>query len=179
MSAIVPVLLVGLRLVLGGIFLWAGWAKISEPALFAQTVRAYEVLPLMLIHPYAIILPWIEVVAGGLMVLGIWTRSSALVILILLISFGFALSINLYRGADFSCGCFGFDGAEGSLTEAFIKDMNTKYWKESNSDMKFSYVDRLLKLTHEKTLIVDRVLGVKKLLKGEVVDEDIGHLHWN
>ena len=43
---------------------------------------------------------------------------------------------------------------------------------EPNIDIKFAYSDRLLKATHEKALIADRVLGVKKLLKGETVEYD-------
>ena len=61
---------------------------------------------------------------------------------------------------------------DGRRLEAIIKDMNTKYWKEPNIDIKFAYADRLLKATHEKALIADRVLGVKKLLKGETVEYD-------
>ena len=61
---------------------------------------------------------------------------------------------------------------DGRRLEAIIKDMNTKYWKEPNIDIKFAYSDRLLKATHEKALIADRVLGVKKLLKGETVEYD-------
>ena len=111
------------RFILGGIFVWAGLAKIAEPALFAQMIRAYEVLPLPLIHAFAITVPWIEVLAGLLCLLGIWTRSSCMVILLLLVSFAGALGINIYRGADFSCGCFGFEGPADSLTFALVKNL--------------------------------------------------------
>ena len=117
-----PALPVILRLVLGGTLLLAGMAKISEPALFAQTVRAYKILPILLINPFAIAIPWVEVVAGILLLLGLWTRSSALVLLLLLLSFAAALVVNLFRGADFACGCFGFDGSSGSLSRALVLD---------------------------------------------------------
>ena len=61
---------------------------------------------------------------------------------------------------------------DGRRLEGIIKDMNTKYWHEENHDMQMAYLDRLLKATHEKVLIADRVLGVKKLLKGETVEYD-------
>ncbi len=118
-----PVFLFLLRLLLGGTLLWAGLVKIPEPGLFAQTVRAYEVLPLELVNPFAIVVPWIEVIAGICLVLGFWTRSSALAALFLLLSFAVALSVNLYRGADLSCGCFGLNGAGGSLHTALIRDV--------------------------------------------------------
>jgi uncharacterized membrane protein YphA (DoxX/SURF4 family) len=116
-------LLVFIRAIAGGTLLWAGWVKIPEPILFAQTVRAYNVLPLFLVNSYAIVVPWIEVVTGICLILGFWTRSSALVSFLLLFSFGVALGVNLYRGADLSCGCFSLDGTGGSLQEAMVRDV--------------------------------------------------------
>ena len=112
-----------IRLLVGATLLWAGSVKIPEPGLFAQTVRAYEVLPLSLINPFSIIVPWMEVTAGFCLVIGFWTRSSALAALALFLSFGVAMGVNIYRGADLSCGCFGFDGAGGSLYESMIRDI--------------------------------------------------------
>jgi uncharacterized membrane protein YphA (DoxX/SURF4 family) len=117
------VLVVLLRLVLGSILLWAGLAKIPEPALFAQTVRAYEILPILLIHPFAVFMPWVEVITGLFLIAGIWQRSAALLTFLLLLSFLVAIGVNLYRGADLSCGCFGLDGAGGSLSSALVKDL--------------------------------------------------------
>lgn len=111
-----------LRLCVGGILLWAGLAKIGEPALFAQTVRAYDIAPVAWIHTFAVVMPWMEISVGAFLVAGIWTRSAALGALGLLLSFGVALGVNLYRGADFDCGCFGFDGAGGSIESALVKD---------------------------------------------------------
>jgi uncharacterized membrane protein YphA (DoxX/SURF4 family) len=118
-----PILLLLLRLLLGGTLLWAGLVKIPEPGLFAQTVRAYNVLPLPLVNPFAVVVPWMEVTAGLCLLLGFWTRSSALSALLLLLCFGVALGVNLYRGADLSCGCFGLDGTDGSLHAALVRDI--------------------------------------------------------
>ncbi len=112
-----------IRLIVGCTMLWAGLTKISEPLLFAQTVRAYEVLPLALINPFAIAIPWIEVVLGVCLVVGCWTRSGALVSLGLLTAFGVALGINVIRGVDLSCGCFALDGTGGSLQGALVRDL--------------------------------------------------------
>ena len=112
-----------IRLLVGATLLWAGSVKIPEPGLFAQTVRAYEVLPLSLVNPFSIVVPWMEVTAGFCLVIGFWTRSSALAALVLFLSFGVAMGVNIYRGVDLSCGCFGFDGAGGSLYESMIRDI--------------------------------------------------------
>ena len=61
---LLPVFLITLRLVLGVTLIWAGLAKIPEPGLFAQTVRAYNVLPIALVNPFAVVMPWVEVISG-------------------------------------------------------------------------------------------------------------------
>jgi len=119
----IPPALFLLRLALGVPLLWAGVVKAQDPLLFAQTVRAYEVLPLPLIHPFAVIVPWVEMAAGLCLVLGFWTRSAALLTLPLLLAFEAALGVNLYRGASFSCGCFALDGTGGSLHEAALRNV--------------------------------------------------------
>ena len=54
---------------------------------------------------------------------------------------------------------------DGRRLEGIIKDMNTKYWKETDFTMQMAYLDRILKSTVTKVMIVDRVLGVKEILK--------------
>ncbi|MDE2998019.1 MAG: DoxX family membrane protein [Gemmatimonadota bacterium] len=116
----VPVVL---RLVLGGVLTWAGLAKITEPALFAMTVRAYNVLPNVFINGFAVVVPWMEIAAGACLLAGFWSRSGALAALALLSSFGVAIAVNIYRGADLDCGCFGLDGTRGSLNAALAQDL--------------------------------------------------------
>lgn len=119
----IPAALLALRLALGFPLIWAGALKAAEPALFAQTVRAYEVLPLVLIHPLSIALPWMEIAAGLCLSVGLWTQSAALSALLLLLAFEAVLGVNLYRGASFSCGCFGLDGRGSSLHEALLRNV--------------------------------------------------------
>jgi len=61
---------------------------------------------------------------------------------------------------------------DGRRLEAIIKHMNTKFWEEKDPDMMLAYLDRILKATQVKIMTVDRVLGVKQLMKGEVVEYD-------
>jgi uncharacterized membrane protein YphA (DoxX/SURF4 family) len=116
----VPVVL---RLVVGGVLIWAGLAKVSEPALFAVTVRAYNLLPVAFINGFAVVVPWMEIAAGVCLLAGFWSRSAALAALALLSSFGVAIAINIYRGANLDCGCFGLDGTRGSLNAALVQDL--------------------------------------------------------
>lgn len=112
-----------LRLVLGGVLVWAGLAKVSEPALFALTVRAYNVLPHAFINGFAVVVPWMEIAVGACLLSGFWSRSGALAALALLSSFGIAIAVNIYRGANLDCGCFGLDGTRGSLEAALVQDL--------------------------------------------------------
>ena len=116
----VPVVL---RLVVGGVLIWAGLAKVSEPALFAVTVRAYNLLPVAFINGFAVVVPWMEIAAGVCLLAGFWSRSAALAALALLSSFCVAIALNIYRGANLDCGCFGLDGTRGSLNAALVQDL--------------------------------------------------------
>ena len=111
------------RLALGGTMLWAGWEKIPEPVFFVQTVHAYDILPEALATPFAVVVPWIEVVTGLALILGLWTRENALVSAVLLGSFGVAIGINIYRGAEIDCGCFGAESGRDSLHMALLQDL--------------------------------------------------------
>jgi uncharacterized membrane protein YphA (DoxX/SURF4 family) len=76
-------------------------------ATFAQAVVNYHVPPRALANLVAITLPWIELLAGGLLVAGIWKRASACVITAMMIVFLAAIGWALAHGYDIRCGCFG------------------------------------------------------------------------
>jgi putative oxidoreductase len=95
------------RLVLGGLFLWAAANKVGDMARFAEEVADYQLLPAPVVPWAAALMPGIEVLAGLLLVAGVWARPAALVLSVLLVVFIGALSQSLLRGIDLRCGCFG------------------------------------------------------------------------
>ena len=97
--------------------------KVFEPVDFARTILTYNMLPNVLIVPFAIVLPWIECVVGLCLITGFWIRPNALISLLLLVSFSLALGVNILRGADMSCGCFGVGGGGVSLPIALFVDL--------------------------------------------------------
>ena len=99
------------RVILGVIFIYASLDKIAHPEQFARIIYNYKILPPFLINVFAITLPWVELIAGLFLILGIFTESAALLICFLLIVFIIATSINLFRGIDLNCGCFSTDPA--------------------------------------------------------------------
>ncbi len=99
-----------LRLVLGGLFVLAASLKLAHPQDFANSVLAFKVFPPAADHLNYLatfVVPWTEMLCGVLLILGLWTRSAALVLTLLLgVFLGGILSV-LARNLDVSCGCFG------------------------------------------------------------------------
>lgn len=100
-------ILLAFRLVLGGVFIWAGILKILNPLEFAQSVSNYRVFPSGISFFLALILPWIEVVCGVFLVIGIFRHASALLVSGLLSAFLVLIIVTIIRGLDVDCGCFG------------------------------------------------------------------------
>jgi len=96
-----------LRLIVGGVFIWAALTKIADPLSFAQDVRNYRLVGQTISFITAIILPWIELAAGLCLIIGIFPRSSALLICGLLAFFILLVAVTIIRGIDVDCGCFG------------------------------------------------------------------------
>ncbi len=82
----------------------------------------YHVPPRELANFVAITLPWIELLAGGLLVCGIWKQASAVVITALMIVFLAAIGWALAHGYDVRCGCFGTVDARKVGTTALAQD---------------------------------------------------------
>ncbi len=100
-------LLLVFRLVLGGLFIYAGVVKVGNPLDFAQDIRDYRLVGQTLSFIAAIVLPWLEILAGAFLVAGIWQRGAALVITGLLVFFIVLTLVTMARGLDVDCGCFG------------------------------------------------------------------------
>jgi putative oxidoreductase len=94
------------QLVLGGVFIFAALGKILHPEDFMTAVGNYRLLPAFLVKVTAYVLPWLEIVFGGLLVFNIFPRFSAAVLSLLLGVFIAALVSALIRGINIDCGCF-------------------------------------------------------------------------
>lgn len=107
-----------LAIAVGGVFVYASLAKIADPRAFAKIVYHYQVigpsatlgfLPANLV---AVALPWVELIAGVLLVSGLWRREAALVTAVLLAVFVAAVGSTMARGIDIqNCGCFALDAS--------------------------------------------------------------------
>lgn len=104
------------RLYLGVVFLLACYFKILDPGAFALDVATYQLLPLPLINLQALVLPWVELLAGVMIVIGWRTRASALLITGMMVMFIVALGIALGQGLEMGCGCFANEGGEDPIS---------------------------------------------------------------
>lgn len=94
------------RLYLGGLFIYASMYKINYTAEFAETIASYQIIPYWGVNLVAVGLPWIELVCGALLLLGIRSRSAAALVCFFLLLFTAGIAVNLIRDAPISCGCF-------------------------------------------------------------------------
>ena len=119
-------LLVG-RLALGGIFVFAAYAKLhfggawhlrDYQFFFAMAINSYNMLPLPVVQSMALVLPWLELALGVLLILGIGLRWVSLAITALLLVFMAALTRAAMLGLQINCGCFGYS-SQKPTTELF------------------------------------------------------------
>jgi len=99
-----------IRLAVGGLFIWAGLLKVVDPLGFAQDIANYRVFSRDLSFLITLVLPWIEILCGVLVIIGIFRTSSSLILSGLLGLFLLLIMVTLIRGLDVDCGCFGSIG---------------------------------------------------------------------
>ena len=127
-----PFVNTAIRVVIGGIFIYAGLMKMMDPWAFARAVDSFHLLPTALISPVALVLPALEVLAGALWVLNRAAVSAAVTIFGLCLLFAAVLGTALLRGLPVNCGCFGAALGGSTPTVALLRDgfflVATTYW---------------------------------------------------
>ena len=111
------------RVILGGMFIYASQDKIVDPHAFAEAVENFQLLPALLVPWVALVLPWLELLAGVTLLLGIFRRAATLWLTLLLLGFSAGLAISALRGIDLACGCFTIGGAAESSWRLLGRDL--------------------------------------------------------
>ena len=105
------------RLVLAGIFIYAGYAKLTlgmhpRPALgvaltyFQLQVASYEILPTTAVYYVAHTLPFAEIALGVFLLVGWQLRVWATLVSLLMVAFFIAVVRSYALGMQINCGCF-------------------------------------------------------------------------
>lgn len=113
-----PKLQLLVRIVLGGILVYASWHKIADPPDFAKVIYNYSLFPEASLHMLAVFVPWIELVAGLALISGIGLRGGALMAALFFSFFIAALSYNISRECPTICGCFDTHASGEGLSDA-------------------------------------------------------------
>jgi uncharacterized membrane protein YphA (DoxX/SURF4 family) len=95
------------RVAVGVVFVAAALAKIGDPAAFATQVHHFHLAPLVSENAIAVLLPWVELLTGLALVLGIRARSGAWLAAGFMAAFTLAVASAMARHLNFECGCFG------------------------------------------------------------------------
>jgi uncharacterized membrane protein YphA (DoxX/SURF4 family) len=112
-----PWLTVRVQIALGLFFVVAALPKLVDPPSFAHMIYNYRLVPGALVNLMALVMPWLELLAGLALILGIWTRTSAGLVGALLLVFLVAISLNLARDNAIDCGCFDVAQANKTIDE--------------------------------------------------------------
>lgn len=100
-----------LRVFLGGVFVFAAYNKIPAVQSFAEAIKGFQVVDAES-HPElivigAFVIPWFELFAGLMLILGLRARSAAMGIGLLLAVFIYALLHVIFTDVSADCSCFG------------------------------------------------------------------------
>ena len=112
-------LLLAGRLILGGVFVYAAYSKLSQHwSLFAMTINSYQMVSERIGIFLAHTLPWFELALGLLLLTGWalrWTAAAASALLL----FFFSVMLRAYlKNLAIFCGCFGIGEQLGPRTLA-------------------------------------------------------------
>ncbi len=113
------------RLLVGGLFVFAGMSKLAMPhgEVVAQ-IQQYTVIPRLLTPLIAAVLPWVEVLSGAALLIGFVTTPAAWLVSLQLVSFCLLMIIVLAAGIEIDdCGCFGQLGLKETPPQVLIRDL--------------------------------------------------------
>jgi putative oxidoreductase len=96
------------RVLLGLLLIGAGALKIGHAPDLAGAIAGFRLgIPPAVIAPFAVILPWFEVVLGLYLIAGLFTRIAAIVAAVQFVLYAGAIASAVVRGIPANCGCFG------------------------------------------------------------------------
>jgi uncharacterized membrane protein YphA (DoxX/SURF4 family) len=139
--------ILALRVAIGAIFIVAGVSKLGHADVFAAQIAGFRLLPEVVIAPMATVLPFLEILLGGYLILGLFTRTAAWIAVAFFAAFDAAIASAVVRGMTVSCGCFG------------PNDTTVTTWAEVGRDFVFVVLAVIVAVRPPGTLALDRRIG--------------------
>ncbi len=140
------------RLILGIVLIVAGALKVGHPITSKMAVQAYRIFPHEVAGWIGLTLPFVEIVLGVLLVLGLFTRLSALLGGLLMLAFVVGIAQAWARGLTIDCGCFGGGGT--------VAANQTRYGTEILRDLGLAVCGFYLARRPRSALALDSRLGL-------------------
>ena len=94
------------RIILGVVFIYASYPKILDPVAFSDNIHNFHITPTAVENLAALIIPWMELIVGVFLIIGVFLEGATSITIGMLIFFIFILSQAVFRGIDVHCGCF-------------------------------------------------------------------------
>ncbi len=113
----------GAQYVVGAVFVFAGLAKIGDPQAFAAQIHNFRLAPIWSENLIAVWLPWIEVLAGGGLIVGVRRGAASWLTAAMMVLFTVAVAQAWARGLDIECGCFGTSDATRVGRDKLIENL--------------------------------------------------------
>jgi uncharacterized membrane protein YphA (DoxX/SURF4 family) len=135
------------RILVGGVFAIAGGLKIGHADQFAAQIAAFGIVPQAVIAPMALLLPFLEVLLGIYLIVGLYTRLVAGIAIVQLLIFSAAIASAVLQGHSLSCGCFG------------PNDTSVTSWPEVGRDMALALVAAFVAWRAPGMLALDHRIG--------------------
>lgn len=111
------------RIVLAGLFIYAGAIKFIQPEVFLADVESYRLLPYWLAWGVALYLPPFEIVCGLALLFPRIRNAGGSILILLMGVFIVAIAVAWIRGLDISCGCFGNSGESANYLWLIVRDL--------------------------------------------------------
>ncbi len=122
-SILQPWLSLVVRLSMAGILIAAAIPKMLNSDESVRAVRAYRLLPEALVPFFGTALPYFEMVLALVLIVGVFTRWTAIVWLIMMAAFVFGVAWAWAKGYSIDCGCFGGGGDVAAGTTNYPQHM--------------------------------------------------------
>lgn len=139
------------RLVVGIVWIVAGYLKLEDIDDSIRSVRNFQILPEALVPTVGRGLPIFEVVIGALLVIGLGLRVTGVLSSLLQVAFIIGIASAWARGLEIECGCF---GGSGSL----VQDASAKYPWEIARDCGLLILSVLIAVWPRSKMALDAVL---------------------
>jgi len=135
-----------LRILLGGLLLAAGALKTGDASSLAASIAAFRLLPAAIVGPLALALPYLELMLGAYLVVGLFTRVAATLAAFEFSIYAVAIAAAVLRHIAAGCGCFG------------PKDTAIADWPHVVFDLALAAASGVVAFAAPGALAVDRML---------------------